>query len=235
MIDLKRIQIKHFPTSLFLMKNIVLALLFCFSLLLFACDDDALGDGKWSSVIAENPGDQVDLGIVEGGLYNGNMELVNGIESNLPSGWKDLINNFNAPNNYDFELNDRIAIDNHSIAIIGDDIDSETEFGLLRQRIINPTIPVGAFLRLRGQVRTSNLSGNGFNMVVVGYDIANNQVFYSETFAESRFASGTQGWQEYTSNTASVPIDVEFFQVFLTIGGNTTGTVYFDDIVLEYD
>ncbi|MGB0523755.1 MAG: hypothetical protein ACPGJS_12385 [Flammeovirgaceae bacterium] len=217
------------------MKNIVIILLFfCVSLLL-ACDDDGLRDGEWAPLIATNPGSQADLGIVTGGLYNGDMEIENGVESNLPSGWKDLVNAFNPPNNYDFEHTSAVAIGDFSTSITGANIDSQNEFGFLRQIIENPDIVPGTFLRLRGKARTVNLSGNGFNIWVLGYDLDGNQIFGLETFAETRFVTGTRNWTEYVTNIDSVPLGVVQLQVFLSIGRSTTGTVYFDDIVLEVD
>lgn len=218
------------------MKNILFSFLFITAITVFSsCDDDGLGDGEWSAVIANNPGDRVDIGEVNGGLFNGNMEALNAIESNLPSGWEDQISGFNPPNNYGFFHSTDNAIDERAAHISGDNIDDVNEYGFLRQVIINPDIPSGALIRLRGKVRTQNLTGNGFNLFAIGYDATGQFVFGIDAISQTSRVRGTTDWQEYTTFVDGFPPIVSEIHVFLAIGENTTGDVYFDDIVLEID
>lgn len=218
------------------MKRLCIAiLLFSFSTLFFACDDDGLGDGKWAPLLATNLGDQADLGTVNGGLYNGDMEIINSIDNAMPGGWRDLINAFNAPNNYSFNYSEITALDEYSAEISASKLDDPNEYGFFIQNILNPDVPPGTFIRLRGSVKTTNLSGNGFNMAMIGYDIAGNQVFGAETFASSRFVSGTTDWTEYVTGSEEIPVGVVEIRVILAIGRSTIGNVFFDNIVLEVD
>ena len=217
------------------MRNNIFLILISSLIFLFSCDDDGLGDGKWGAVITNNPGDEVDFGVVVGGLFNGDMEINNQIETNLPSGWNDRVAGFVSPNNYDFFHTDTFAIDSLSARINGYDIDNQNEYGYLLQRIEAPNIPPAALVRIRGKVKTDDLFGNGFNMMIYGFGVNGNLIFGVETVNETRFVRGDTDWTEYTSSIASFPAGLDQIEVRLAIGPNTTGDVYFDDIVIEID
>lgn len=217
------------------MKNILLIVGFCSLCFLFSCDDDGLGDGVWSPVVSTNPGDRADVGYVNEGLFNGDMEIENSTEANLPSGWNDRVNSFNSPNNYEFFHVDVNAIDERSARLFGFNIDSQNEYGYFRQVIVNPKIPTGAFVRVRAKVRTESLAGRGFNLVAIGYDLTGTAIFGIESFQETSFVRGTTDWTEYVTEVGSYPGNLNEIQIWLAIGSSTTGNVYFDDVVLEID
>jgi len=225
------------------MKNLsLLFTLLSLSLFIFSCDDDGLGDGEFQSLVANNPGDQAEIGIVNGGLYNGDMEILNNVEPNLPSGWDDGIFSFQPPNNYEFSHEENITIDDRSARISVSNIDNLEESAFFTQSIRNVELPIGALVRLRAYVRTQDLAGGGFAMFVVGADADGNTtdqfgnfLFRISSFQETRFVSGTTNWTEYTTDIASLPAGIETLDVFLNIRPSTIGDIFFDNVVLEFD
>jgi len=231
------------------MKNITFLAFIFFSALFISCDDEQDQATPWTPLVATDPGESADIGIVNGGLYNGDMELTSSVEPNLPSGWNDRIAFFVRPNNYEFSQTSENAFEGLSASIEG--LEIRDQYGYFRQVIINPNIPEGAAVRIRGKVKTATVDSRqaGFVLSVVGYGSAFSEtlgevtevpVFFSTTRPETGFIAGNNDWAEYTAEPDfnSTEFDIinglERIEVRLEIGGSTKGFVYFDDIIVEY-
>lgn len=106
-------------------------------------------------------------------------------------------------------------------------------FGYWGQSIVND-IPFGEKLRLSCQIKLEGVSGNGVYIAIRGdgVDINDNKFFY--TTQGNTVISGDGDWKTYSVEMDdAVPDDTKKIWVFLILGGDTEGTVYFDNISLK--
>jgi len=211
------------------MKTIQNTLLLIFvvslSALFSGCDD---GLGGWNALTSNS---LISDSQVNSGVYNGDMEEESSVQAGQPAGWRLSIENFSSPNNYqNGRTTDFSASDSNSIFISTTSIDNVSEYAVFRQRIMNPSVPIGSFVRFKFKVKTEQLSGRGF---VAYLWVINRQGYFP--LEASRNVSGTTDWAEYISEEIQVLDNLDELRLHVGINSNTTGKVFFDDVVIEYN
>jgi hypothetical protein len=92
-------------------------------------------------------------------------------------------------------------------------------------------IPFGKTLKLTAIIKGVKLTGAGVALVI-RCDGAPDQIIQFETTEGLRKITGTFNWTTYSVNLSAVDSKVRSIVVFLLYLQNTTGTVFFDDIML---
>lgn len=171
------------------------------------------------------------------GFVNGSMEEVSPVNPEQAKGWAVLAQNFNPPNNYVYERTSRHAFEgSYSAMLSAQTIDSPDEFWYLVQVIDGPALRAGSRLQLSAMVRTDNLRGRGFEVILRGVHAFNPQGgFYMSTASQTRNVQGSNDWRRYQLEVARVPEGISQLEIFLMISPGTTGDLYFDDVRLLTD
>ena len=178
--------------------------------------------------------EDVATGLVNQGLFNGNMEQDNEVFANMPNGWRNLVAFFSSPNNYEMGRSEEALEGNFSLRLSCDSVDNNDEYLYAQQVIQDPNIALGSFVRLRAQVKAENLSGNGFELLLLTPDSQGNFIVLATTSPSSEF-SGSRNWSEYEAVIDSYPSGVDDLYVWVRLLSQTTGTIYVDDLSLTYE
>lgn len=214
------------------LKSVIASSILCgMALFIFACND--VEDGPVDIIGTET--EDVGIGIVQEGLVNGNMEQENAILLNMPNGWRNLVAFFEAPNNYTFSHSSTATEGDFSLMIDNKEVDSNDEYPYAQQVIINPQIPFGSTVRLTAKVKSENLSGGGFEIILLTPD-DRSQAFIplGSSLPSSRF-SGSRDWTEYEAVIPSYPSNVTELYVWIRLLPQTAGRIYVDDLNLTYE
>jgi hypothetical protein len=91
-------------------------------------------------------------------------------------------------------------------------------------------ITTGSELELKVKVKLDNVTTGGVSIVLRG-DVGGSQGFFKTTQGVVDI-KGTQNFTEYTVSQPYFPAKVSTLYIFLVFFGNSTGTVYFDDVTL---
>jgi hypothetical protein len=122
----------------------------------------------------------------------------------------------------------------HSLKINREIIENPDAFAFWAQRF-NTGIPNGKKITLTASIKT-DLTGPGAAIVIRGDD-TDPPAGSSEAFVTTQglvSITGEENWREYWVSMSEVPADILSITVYLILGTNTNGTVYFDDITLTY-
>lgn len=98
-------------------------------------------------------------------------------------------------------------------------------------------VQTGRKLRLRVKVKLDQVRGEGVSIVIRGDDTFSPEG-NAEAFVTTQgtvYISGTHNWQEYqVTQLENMPESINSITVYLVLLPNTTGTVWFDEVKLEY-
>ena len=119
---------------------------------------------------------------------------------------------------------------NHSLKIYSDDSNSPAAYWI---QSVDANVPIGKNLTLTVMLKIDNIEGSGVNIGAAGWDENGHTVSYSSNNINERI-TGTHDWQEYKLEVAPFTNEVTSFGVVLRLNDHSTGTVYFDDVKLEY-
>jgi hypothetical protein len=122
----------------------------------------------------------------------------------------------------------------HSLKVSREVLDTPEPFAFWAQRI-STDIPTGKRLTLTASIKV-DLAGPGAAIAIRGDD-TDPPSGNAEAFATTQGCialTGEDDWSEYSVTMSEVPDDILSITVYLILGANTTGTVYFDDITLTY-
>jgi hypothetical protein len=186
----------------------------------------------WRAVTSDR-GANLGLGQASGGLANGSMEVPNTVLTDLPNGWRGQIAFFAGLNNFRFrQSDDRPFEGRFSLRIEADEPDDPSEYPYAQQIISGPDIPAGAETRLRARIRTEELESGGYELLLL---TPNGQGGFAVIATSGQIAApGTSDWQEVIAETPSFPLFLTELQVWIRLLPNTTGSLFADDVVLEY-
>ncbi|MVM36171.1 hypothetical protein GO755_39530 [Spirosoma sp. HMF4905] len=172
-------------------------------------------------------------------LTNGDME------ASPYNDWGSYLgkNSTTNPNKYVVEYTTEAASSPaHSIKVSSDAVKNDTTYQYMQQffKLTDRPIPAGAKLTLKAKIKTSGIQGNGISIAMGGNQaIANasgqitkvNSTFYTSTEGVMSI-TGTNDFKEYTLTWTALPATTTHVYVLLAYLPKTTGTVYFDDVVL---
>lgn len=122
----------------------------------------------------------------------------------------------------------------HSLKISQEVVSNPDAFAFWAQTI-NSDIPTGKELTLTASIKT-DLTGLGAIIVIRGDD-TDPPSGNAEMFATTQgliTITGEEDWREYWVTLPEVSDSILSITVFLILGANSTGVVYFDDITLTY-
>ena len=139
---------------------------------------------------------------------------------------------FHNNGSYNSEWTDEHSYDGLKAIMMTSGIDNG-DFGFWGQSIVSD-IPYGKKLRLSCQIKLDGISGEGVHIAFRGdgKDV-NNKIFFHTTQGTTSI-SGDKDWQRYSVEMIEpVSEDVTKIWVFLLLGSNTSGTVYFDEVSLQ--
>lgn len=151
----------------------------------------------------------------------------------FPTGWPDGWWHRNEP--YKVEWTDEEAFSgSHSVTIQSDTLIDDFNFW---GQTITENIQTGKKLRLRVNIKTVNIEGEGASIVIRG-DNTPTPEGSAELFISTQgslYIGGTHNWKEYSVELEdSISAAIQSITVYMVLLPNTTGQIYFDDIILEY-
>ena len=151
----------------------------------------------------------------------------------FPGGWPDGWWHRNEP--YTVEWTDEESFSGtYSVTIQSDTLIDDFNFW---GQTITENIQVGRKLRLRVNVKTVNVEGEGASIVIRG-DTTPTPEGSAELFISTQgdvFIGGTHNWKEYSVELEdTIPASIRSITVYMVLLPYTTGQIYFDDIILEY-
>ena len=121
-----------------------------------------------------------------------------------------------------------------SVAIESDTMVNDFNFW---GQTITQNIQTGRKLQLRVKIKLDEVIGEGVSIVIRG-DESSSPEGDAETFVTTQGTidiSGTHDWKEYQlSQLENMPASIKSVTVYLLLLPNTTGTVWFDEVELEY-
>ena len=137
---------------------------------------------------------------------------------------------FNVHGDYNSEWSDEHSYEGtRSLKLNSDKPDGN--FGYWYQ-LLEQDVPHGKKLRLSCQIKLEGVSGEGVFIALRGDDENKNRVFFYTTQGKT-IISGDEDWKKYSVEMVEViPEEVTKLWVFLILGDNTEGAVYFDEISL---
>lgn len=94
-------------------------------------------------------------------------------------------------------------------------------------------IPVNQTVTLKAKIKLDNVVGTGATIVIIGNDREYNIQYYATTLSDLAL-TGTHDWQEYSMQLENFNNLILCLNIYLVLPTNTTGTVYFDDVRIEY-
>ena len=103
-------------------------------------------------------------------------------------------------------------------------------FAYWRQTVSAPSYPLGARLSLKGEIRLNGIDGTGVALTVRANTTDSEAVLLFTTF-NLLTITGSHDFTQYMLDI-DYPEGFDSITVFLILTGNTTGTVYFDDVTL---
>ena len=188
----------------------------CFAVLCTACGEDPAG-----VVPTNDPNDP-------GPLRPGMQLLTNGSAENGATGWW----NAEAGPNQTVDITTAHAADgSHSLRIT-----SEAAHRNLSHwaQTVQVEVDSPVDLELRLQMRMEEVDGDGIAFVIHGDDTRDleDTVEVWATTEFDRTYLGSADWQTITLRLTGLTADVEWVRIFLVMGRETTGVVYFDDVTL---
>lgn len=162
-------------------------------------------------------------------LTNTGIELVD--NAGIPIDW------WYRAGPYDLFTTDTTAFNGNQSAGLTSSDSTSADFGYWAQST-SENIQSGRKLRLRVNIKTENVIGEGASIVIRGDDApapAGNAELFESTEGDI-FIGGTHNWKEYRV-TLERPISpsIQSITVFVVLLPYTTGTVFFDDVILEYE
>jgi hypothetical protein len=111
---------------------------------------------------------------------------------------------------------------------------ASNSFSLWGQKI-SGNLPTGSRLKLNLKIKLDNVEGSGVGYAV-RFDNTENPEGEAEKFTTSQGImqiSGDADWKEYELTTEEISDDIKSVTVYLMMFDRTTGTAYFDDVVLS--
>lgn len=115
-------------------------------------------------------------------------------------------------------------------------------FAVWRQSYNGPMPSEGRRLTLRAHLKGENIQLNSpesniyISMRMFPVEDSNGTTFNRYLSSNFRFRIfGTFDWQRFSISIPSIPNDIEYIMVYLVMGPQTTGRVYFDDITLTVE
>lgn len=162
--------------------------------------------------------------------------LLNGdIEGGLskPAYWGYFDSSPQTTNEYEFRWDDgEYRSSSHSLKISLDSIADPSVFAAWYQNIrIEPGTLTGKNLRLTAHVRLVNVTGNGVWLVIRADNPSGELAGFSSTQGRIDI-TGTKKWSSYSVELYNLSSEADEIRVFLLLGSDSMGTVYFDDISL---
>ena len=157
-------------------------------------------------------------------LLNSDIE---GGEDGLPTYWTPM-----QVGNYELTWSSGTSFSGtHSLKVSIDQMDTENFVGWYQT--VCMYVPVNQDITFKAKIKLENVTGDGIFIAVRGDD-RNGENHYFDTTQGEREITGTHDWQEYSISFERFSNLVQCISVFLIYSSNTTGTVYFDDVKLEY-
>ncbi len=93
-----------------------------------------------------------------------------------------------------------------------------------------PSVAEGSELRFNVKIRTDNIVGKAF----IGINAVSGNEYSLNTFSQYDI-KGTQNFTEYSILVLYCPQNLNSIYIYMALMGNTSGTVYFDDVELLHN
>lgn len=165
----------------------------------------------------------------------GPIELANtgleDINNGLPVGW------WSNPGPYELFTTDTTAFNGAYSAGLTSNDSTAQDFGFWAQTITD-NIQVDKKLRLRVNIRAENVVGEGASIVIRGDNtlVPQGPAELFITTQDDLYIGGTHNWKEYrVALEDPITSDIQSITVYVILLPNTSGTIFFDDIILEYE